>query len=125
MINLLIDEAYYIDFLSILEIKLSKAKDVSKEKYFKSQIKFYKNNLAEQIGDNLLKEIQESTQYKKLKEVNKDIFELIDYCTIYKVDFKTATALNYIRFTLKNEIQKEFFGKVTSEVKIGYNKENK
>ena len=50
MINLLIDEGYYVDFLSILEVKLLKSDDKTRDSLSK-QFLFYSNSLGEQIGD--------------------------------------------------------------------------
>jgi len=119
MINLLIDEGYYVDFLSILEVKLLKSDDKTRDSLSK-QFLFYSNSLGEQIGDSKLEEILDSVLYKKLKDVNQILFETIDNCKKYQIDARTIDAMNHTRWILKNEIQRTFFGKSTGEVKIGY-----
>lgn len=122
MIFLSLDESYCIDFLTILLVK-SKNCDGDKLLYIKSQIKFYENSIREQISDDLFEKICKSKEYKKLLEANMDLFDIIDKCKKYEVPARLVDRLNFVRATLKNEIQKKFFGKPATELKIGY--ENK
>lgn len=117
------DPAYFFDRLSIQEVKLEKA-EKSKKPNLAAQLQFLINNLSEQIGDLKYETVKKSIEYSKLKSINKDFFELVDYCKNYSVEFKFADALNHKRWELKNEIQKKYFGRGTSEVKLNYNDKN-
>lgn len=119
MINWVLDEAYCLDFLSVLDVKLDKAAAESRADVQK-RFDFYLNLFLEQVGDELGTQIMDSSDYSKLKDCNKVIFETLDNCKKYKVDALTIDKLNYNRFLIKNEIQKKYFGKAVNELKFGY-----
>ena len=113
MINLLVDEAFAFDYLSILEIKYNKNGD-------KNNYNLCKENIICQIGlDNFL-EIEASEEYQSLLTANLNTFNLVDAvksdpCLGMEVDKS-----NYERFLKKQALQKKFFGSVSNEIKIGY-----
>ncbi len=119
MINISVDEAYALDFLSILEVKVLKCETVDLERLSKI-VNFYRNQIAEQIGDDLFQEISQSKEYCKLKDCNKDLFDAIDYAKTYETNALIIDNLGYLRWVIKNELQKKFFGRPISETKIGY-----
>lgn len=124
MIHYPCDEAYYLDCYSILEVKTDKATQDKKENLVQ-QLRFYRNNLAEQIGDQLLSKILNSVEYTKLKDANLKLFELIDNCKKYQINAQAVDQYNYRRWELKNDLQKKFFGKSTTETKLGYRNNEK
>jgi len=113
------DAAYFFDCIAIQEVKLNKA-NKSEKPTQAAKLKFLINSLSEQISDLKYETVKKSIEYKKLLDINLDIFELIDNCKNYSVEFKFADSLNHKRWELKNEIQKKYFGRTTSEIKFGY-----
>jgi hypothetical protein len=113
MINLLVDESYAFDYLSILEIKSNKNGD-------KITYNHCKENIISQIGLYEFLEIESSKEYKELLEANLNTFNLVDAvksdtCLGVEVDKS-----NYERFLKKKALQKKFFGSTLNEIKIGY-----
>ena len=114
MIKINVDEGYAFDFLSILKVKRNANQDIN-EPYNDCR-----NNLICQLGYKVFREIEDSIEYQKLVETNQLIFETIDKLKKEKVSAAYVDSLNYKRFIQKQEIQKKFFNKKQSEVKIGY-----
>lgn len=112
-INLEVDIAYAIDFLSILEVKLNKLNDQVSLNNFNHQKKF----LSNQIDTSLFLEILNSQEYKKLYETNKIIWESIDLIKTGNITAKYVDDLNYERWIFKNKLQSKFFNHTTSEQK--------
>lgn len=111
MINLLVDEAYAFDFLSILEVKNNKM-GVCEEYIIKCC-----ESIKDQIGVVLFEEIIKSKEYKALYEANLNVFETID---LAKQDLVTASevdTLNFERYINKTKLQKRFFEITTLEEK--------
>jgi len=119
MIKLSLDESFCFDLLSITEVKLYKSKGEDIKKLL-DQFGNYCDEIIAQIGLSLFEEIRFSSEYKNLYKTNLQLFELIDYCKTNEVEFKEADDMNYNRFKFKNEIQKKFFGKENTEIKLGY-----
>ncbi len=116
MLNILVDEAYAFDFLSILDVKLSK--------HYAEQTKRYRecvnNMLKKQLGDRLVDQILNSNEYAACIAANNNMFELVDKA---KKDIVTAREVdygNYERCKAKNALQIKFFGSTGTEVKTGY-----
>lgn len=113
MINLIVDESYAFDYLSILEIKSNKNGD-------KKNYNQCKENIISQIGLYEFLEIESSKEYKDLLAANLNTFNLVDTvksdpCLGVEVDKS-----NYERFLKKQSLQKKFFGSIGNEIKIGY-----
>jgi len=113
MINLLVDESFAFDYLSILEIKSDKNGD-------KNNYNLCKETIISQIGLYAFLEIEASQEYRELKEANLNTFNLVDKvksnpCLGIEVDKS-----NYKRFLKKQSLQKKFFNSFGNEIKIGY-----
>lgn len=117
MIDLPMDEANCFDYFSILEIKFKMTNDIQKD-IFNKQIKFYLNNLSEKLGDEKVSQILNSREYKILKNCNKDIFDVKANCFVYSVQACFVEKLNLKRHNLKQNLQKKFFNKNLSEIKL-------
>lgn len=113
MINLLVDEGYAFDYLSILEIK--SIKSGNKESY-----NHCKENIISQIGVFNFLEIESSDEYKALLQANLNTFNLVDAVKTNPCLGKEVDASNYERFLKKLELQKKFFNSYVVETKIGY-----
>jgi hypothetical protein len=113
MINLLVDEAYAFDYLSILEIKANKNGD-------KKNYNLCKEHLTAQIGLYEFLEITSSEEYRDLLEANSHTFDLVDAVKSNECLGKEVDKSNYARFLKKQALQKKFFGSIGQEVKIGY-----
>lgn len=113
MINLLVDEAYAFDYLSILEVKNSLHPSDTKNKTFLECINHLKNQL------NNFHIIYESLEYQKLLEINKITFELIDKLRAgLLVTAKEIDDANMYRFYRKQDLQNKFFDSILKEEKI-------
>lgn len=113
MINLLVDEGYAFDYLSILEIKSNKSNN--KELY-----NHCKENIISQVGLYNFLEIESSTEYKALLEANLNTFNLVDAVKLDPCLGMEVDKSNYERFLKKQALQKKFFGSISNEIKIGY-----
>ena len=123
MIKVLVDEAYAFDMLSILEVKWQEKSDKLNEDNF---YKFSENLLFELNNFDFLLKILHSKEYKKLKEVNYQIFIRINEIKkreIHASDAIFIDDLNYQRYLAKKALQETFFPKnKLTEQKIGYDK---
>jgi hypothetical protein len=113
MINLLVDEGYAFDYLSILEIKSSKNGN-------KMAYNHCKENIISQIGLYEFLEIESSQEYKDLLEANFVTFNLVDAVKLNPCLGQEVDKSNYTRFLKKQALQKKFFGSSGQEIKIGY-----
>lgn len=116
MIKLSVDEAYAFDYLSILEVKLTKRNDQKLKNTFDS----CKENIYSQVGEDLFNEIFESIEYEKLFEVNNKLFEAVDLAKKNLVTAKYVDDLVFERYLAKTQLQKKFFKEDVIEVKMGY-----
>jgi len=118
MIKLQLDEAFCFDLLSISEVKYNKTKNINAFNNF-LQIKF---EISNQINENVLSSIIESTEYKELLNCNEKIFDLVDEIKVNSsLPASIVDNLNYKRFQLKKSLQDRFFPKNEySEKKFGY-----
>lgn len=110
------------DKVSILEIKMEFIEDVTKKKYIRSELLKIKKILK----DKDLLEYMNSSNYKKLKETNKKLWDVCenrrlmerdksfgnDFIEESRVEYK----VNDLRFQIKSKINKHFNSQVT-EVK--------
>lgn len=113
MINLLVDEGYAFDYLSILEIKSNKNGD-------KRNYNLCKEAIVSQIGLYQFLEIESSQEYKELLNTNLNTFNLVDAVKSDPCLGAEVDKSNYERFLKKQALQKKFFGSVGDEIKIGY-----
>ena len=103
MLNLMVDEGYAYDFLSILHIKT--IKKICDQSLFEK----YSHNLESQVGHNLHKSILESNEYSKCIQINENIFNMVDLAKSDKVTSSIVYNLNYDRYLAKLELQKIWF----------------
>lgn len=116
MINLIVDEAYAFDYLSILEIKKNKKSDS-----YEPWLQCYKN-LQDQFDNEKWLSMIYSKEYKEMLKANELTFEAVDKAKNNEVTAKYVDHCNYMRFLAKQNFQKKFFSSDLSESKIGYEK---
>lgn len=116
MINILVDEAYAFDYLSILEIK--KNKNINN---YDSWIKCY-NYLRNQFDDDKWFLMISSDEYKNILNANDLTFDAVDKAKNDQVTAKYVDYCNYKRYIAKQNFQTKFFISNLSESKIGYEK---
>jgi hypothetical protein len=113
MINLLVDEAYAFDYLSILEVKKDLIVDTQKQEAFETCKNFLKNQL------NNFNNIYVSKEYKDLYDINKKTFDLVDLARNNgNVTAKQVDDANMERFYRKRDLQFKFFSNPLVESKI-------
>lgn len=111
MINLLVDEAYAFDYLSILEVKKQFNKD--SDAYYDCLI-----NIREQVGEVLFEEIVQSPQYADLVRTNKTVFDYVEKIRNgVQVCAKDVDDANMARYMYKKELQVRFFSTALTEKK--------
>jgi hypothetical protein len=113
MINLLVDESFAFDYLSILEIKSNKNGD-------KMTYNHCKENITSQVGLYEFLEIESSQEYKELLQANLNTFNLVDAVKSNPCLGTEVDKSNYERFLKKQALQKKFFNSIGNEIKIGY-----
>jgi len=113
MINLLVDEAYAFDFLSIFYIKRNNS-DLTLKAW--SECKDY---IKDQIPDKFNKIIK-SKEYKNLLKANLKTFKAVDKAKIDKIKASYVDSCNYERYLAKKALQTKFFSTSLKETKIGY-----
>lgn len=119
MVNLQVDESYCIDFISILEVKFSKAPAAKQIQIHDLLVKCI-DNLAKQISQELVDEILSSSEYRELFQCNETLFNFFDICKKTKLDAAVPDQWNHRRHQLKQKIQEKFFGNKLTEEKLGY-----
>jgi hypothetical protein len=121
MIKITVDEAYAFDYLSILNLKYNLG-------YLElEKLDTIKKDVEDQIGTELFTLIMSSPEYDSLLEANKLTFDAVDQAKTDKVLASYVDMCNYKRQISKQSLQKKFFQKELSEIKVGYEKlfENK
>ena len=109
MILLPVDESYFFDYLSILQIKDSHCLDI------------YFTYLDTQITKDKTNYILSSPEYGNLKNINQELFDLIDKCKTENIYASEIDELNYKRWEAKKLLQERFFkNNPITEQKIGY-----
>jgi len=111
MINLLVDEAYAFDYLSILEIK--KNLNISNSENWQNCLISIQN----QIGLNLMNLIVNSEEYKNMIEANQITFDAVEKARYGSITAKEVDEANMLRYKRKVELQNKFFKKSLSEQK--------
>jgi Fe-S oxidoreductase len=113
MINLLVDEAYAFDFLSIFYIKRNNS-DLTLKVWNEC-----KNYIKDQIP-NKFDKIIKSKEYKDLLKANQKTFKAVDEAKVDKVKASYVDSCNYQRYLAKKALQTKFFSTSLKETKIGY-----
>src|SRR3990167_4407291 len=97
-----------IDELAIINIKINTSSGLPKQKS-KENFERLSKELKEQIGENKLREILSSEEYKDLYDSNLLVFNLIDQAKLDIGLAKDTDVANYDRFLKKAALQKKFF----------------
>jgi hypothetical protein len=111
MIDLLVDEAYAFDYLSILHVKKTINENIEpiwKECFFYIQ---------RQIGDKSMQEIIHSTEYKNMIEANQITFDAVEKARYGSITAKEVDEANMLRYKRKCELQNKFFSEKIKEIK--------
>ena len=116
MINLLVDEAYAFDYLSILEVKKEKSK--TSNDTWNTCYMYLKNQFDSQKWLSIIN----SEEYKDMIKANQLTFIAVDKAKNNEVTAQYVDYCNYQRHAAKQNFQKKFFTSDLSELKIGYEK---
>ena len=116
MINLLVDEAYAFDYLSILEIKKQKS-SISNDAWAKCYV-----YLQNQFDNEKWSHMMHSKEYENMIKANELTFNAVDKAKNNEVTAQHVDYCNYQRHSAKQNFQKKFFTSDLSELKIGYEK---
>lgn len=118
MIYLGVDEGYAFDFLSILEVKMSKNYDDDRHRInFERCVK----NITNQIGGDFFCRIIESVEYKALLNSNIKTYEAVEMAKNDVVSASYVDRCNYERFLCKRRLMEVYFNcEVMVETKLGY-----
>jgi hypothetical protein len=103
MINLLVDEAYAFDYLSILEIK----KNLNQNNH-----NFYANclkHISDQFELSFFQSILDSKEYKSLINTNKEVFDAVEQARYGNISAKEVDEKNMKRYYAKQALQNKFF----------------
>ena len=116
MINLLVDEAYAFDYLSILEVKKQKS-SISNDAWAKCYA-----YLQNQFDNEKWLHMMHSKEYEKMIKANELTFDAVDKAKNNEVTSQQVDYCNYQRHIAKQNFQNKFFTSDLSELKIGYEK---
>ena len=116
MINLLVDEAYAFDYLSILEVKKQKS-SISNDAWAKCYA-----YLQNQFDNEKWLHMMHSKEYENMIKANQLTFIAVDKAKNNEVTAQHVDYCNYQRHAAKQNFQKKFFTSDLSELKIGYEK---
>lgn len=116
MINLLVDEAYAFDYLSILEVK--KQKSSNNNLTWLNCLSHLQNQFELEKWLSMI----HSEEYKNMVKANLLTFEAVDKAKNNEVTAQYVDYCNYQRHIAKENFQKKFFNTNLSELKIGYEK---
>lgn len=119
MINLLVDEAYAFDYLSILEVKKQKSSTNNK-----AWLDCW-SHLQNQFEPEKWLSMIYSQEYKNMIKANLLTFEAVDKAKNNEVTAQYVDYCNYERYIAKQNFQKKFFIDSLQEQKIGYEKYKK
>ena len=111
MINLLVDEGYAFDYLSILHVKKNINQQV--ESSWKDCF-FYIQN---QIGEKKMYQIIHSKEYQEMIEANQITFDAVEKARYGEITAKEVDEANMLRYEKKCELQKKFFNYNMKEIK--------
>ena len=116
MINLLVDEAYAFDYLSVLEVKKQKS-SISNDAWAKCYV-----YLQNQFDNEKWLHMMHSKEYENMIKANELTFNAVDKAKNNEVTAQHVDYCNYQRHSAKQNFQKKFFTSDLSELKIGYEK---
>ena len=103
MINLLVDEAYAFDYLSILDIK--KTINSQNQKMYLDCF----DNLKKQIDEKIFLQIISSKEYVDLLLTNKEVFDAVEQARYGNISAKEVDQKNMKRYYAKQRLQNKFF----------------
>jgi len=103
MINLLVDEAYAFDYLSILGIK----KTINSQ----NQTMYLEclDNLSKQIDEKIFFQILSSSEYMNLLLTNQEVFDAVEQARYGNISAKEVDEKNMKRHKAKQQLQNKFF----------------
>ncbi len=117
MINLKVPEAFALDYLSILEVKWQKDKsNFAKQDHYL----FAYEQLAEELGKTRLDNIIATSEYEKLYDANRLMYEAVEiarYGEEGQITPKQWDTLNMERHEAKKNLQKTYWGNELTETK--------
>ena len=116
MINLLVDEAYAFDYLSILEVKKQKS-SIFDDAWTKCYA-YLQNQFANEKWSHMI----HSKEYESMIKANQLTFDAVNKAKNNEVTAQHVDYCNYQRHIAKQNFQKKFFTSDLSELKIGYEK---
>lgn len=109
MINLLVDEGYAFDYLSILQVKQNNNCRNNYEQVYQS--------IMSQIPN--MSQILESQEYQQMIQANQLTFELVDKARYgdNQITAKQVDEANMLRYNCKCKLQQRFFNTEVTESK--------
>lgn len=111
MINLLVDEAYAFDYLSILNVK----KNINPESQLNWENCF--SHMEKQLGAEKMSQIIHSKEYQNMIEANQITFDAVEKARYGSITAKEVDDANMLRYKKKCELQKKFFNSNMKEIK--------
>jgi len=111
MIDLLVDEAYAFDYLSILHIK--KNINLQSEQNWKDCFLYIEN----QIGENKMSDIIHSKEYQEMIQANQITFNAVEKARYGSITAKEVDEANMLRYNKKLNLQNKFFNSKIKEIK--------
>lgn len=114
MVNILVDEGYAFDYLSILDVK--RKKNTECEQSWSNCYNYLKNQFDIDKWSTMIN----SREYKNMIVANELTFDAVDQAKYNKVTAKYVDDCNYERYLAKKKFQDKFFNTKLSETKIGY-----
>ncbi len=117
MIKLEVPEAFAFDYLSILEIKASM--DLGNTYKDNQSINCYLQ-IESELGSDLIREILDSDEYRKLSYTNAAMFDAVEKARYGKdgeINPKEWDILNMNRHKAKQDLQRKFFNNELTETK--------
>lgn len=116
MINLVVDEAYAFDYLSILEVKKNKSS------FSNNAWSICYNNLKNQFNSQKWQLMMSSEEYQNMIKANELTFDAVNKAKTNNVTAQHVDYCNYQRHLAKQDFQKKFFNTNLNEEKFGYEK---
>ena len=111
MINLLVDEAYAFDYLSILHIK--KNINPQSQSNWENCLSYIQN----QLGKEKMAQIINSKEYLNMIEANQITFDAVEKARYGSITAKEVDDANMLRYNIKCQLQKVFFDSNMKEMK--------
>lgn len=112
-----VDVGYYIDYLTILGIKVDRTEDQEVMKQYDR----CQSRLIEQVGYKKFIEIFKSKEYEDLYDVNDQLYQMVDLAKEDKVLASAVDGLVIERWRKKKALQDKFYPEnAFTERKFGY-----